>query len=442
MNERNPGVSETPFIDVTAIYSLPRTTGIQRVVRDIVGDGNGVRLVRYSSKLGQYIHVPSLPSLIPRAETSLGRKLRQLAKSVSFRVWVFFGHVAEKTGATRIYGPDRRKSSRIYALLLSDAVLSTTKEATGIQLPVTLTSGDWLWLLDIPKSSEHVEFIKRTIESSECRFGIYIYDIIPVDHPELIGGAASEEVRREYLEYLSLVPLASRVFFLSQYTRARYLAFAARSGIKPPKSESVVYPPLSLRRYDDLVQHEVRKNPELRDFLGDSKGRMRAFCVSPLNRRKNLKVALEAFEILANRGSNLQFLVVAPTLSAGDQETVTLVHRLAKKYPNDFLVLNQVSDAELVACYQAADIVMMPSILEGFGLPIVEGLYFGCHVLASNESSFIELGQLLPIDLLPSSDPRAWAEKIQEKNGIRPAAFDVSAFLPSPDQFRELMVSQ
>lgn len=57
-----------------------------------------------------------------------------------------------------------------------------------------------------------------------------------------------------------------------------------------------------------------------------------------------------------------------------------------------FLKLGFVSDADLIALYNLATVFVMPSIYEGFGLPILEAMKCGCPVITTREGSLAEVG--------------------------------------------------
>jgi len=55
--------------------------------------------------------------------------------------------------------------------------------------------------------------------------------------------------------------------------------------------------------------------------------------------------------------------------------------------------LGFVSDEDLVMLYNMATVFAMPSLYEGFGLPILEAMSCGCPVISSKEGSISEVGQ-------------------------------------------------
>lgn len=54
-------------------------------------------------------------------------------------------------------------------------------------------------------------------------------------------------------------------------------------------------------------------------------------------------------------------------------------------------ILGYISEEELIAFYQIAEIYIYPSLYEGFGLPILEAQACGCPVLTSSETSCPEV---------------------------------------------------
>ena len=60
-------------------------------------------------------------------------------------------------------------------------------------------------------------------------------------------------------------------------------------------------------------------------------------------------------------------------------------------WPDFVRRLGAVSEEDLVALYNAASVVAYPSLVEGFGLPVVEAMACGTPVLTSNRSSLAEV---------------------------------------------------
>ena len=56
-------------------------------------------------------------------------------------------------------------------------------------------------------------------------------------------------------------------------------------------------------------------------------------------------------------------------------------------------MFNNLSDTELDYCYKNSKALVNPSLVEGFGLPLVEALHKGLPVLASDIPVFREVGE-------------------------------------------------
>ncbi len=62
------------------------------------------------------------------------------------------------------------------------------------------------------------------------------------------------------------------------------------------------------------------------------------------------------------------------------------------KNDHDFINLGYLEKRDLIILYNLATMLIMPSLYEGFGLPILEAMNCGCPVLASREGSIPEVG--------------------------------------------------
>jgi glycosyltransferase involved in cell wall biosynthesis len=134
-------------------------------------------------------------------------------------------------------------------------------------------------------------------------------------------------------------------------------------------------------------------------------------------RTKNLDSALQSLEI-ARRESTVTFQVVmyGPTNSA---EICT--GNLACKL--DLHNLGFVDVKDLAALFRNAHAFLMPSLYEGFGLPLVEAMSCGCPVIASNRGSLPEIAS-------------AGAQCFDPFN-VKGMAKAVSALLRSPEELQQ-----
>ncbi|MDB4926293.1 glycosyltransferase family 1 protein [Mucilaginibacter sp.] len=107
---------------------------------------------------------------------------------------------------------------------------------------------------------------------------------------------------------------------------------------------------------------------------------------------KNLKRALLAFVKAAINYPDLRFLIVGKkdNFLTGDNEVFDLVKQnnyLTEKV--DFT--GHVSDLHLAFLYKHAKLFLFPTLYEGFGLPPLEAMFFGCPIIVSKEGSLPEI---------------------------------------------------
>jgi glycosyltransferase involved in cell wall biosynthesis len=115
-------------------------------------------------------------------------------------------------------------------------------------------------------------------------------------------------------------------------------------------------------------------------------------CVAQHRRNKNIPLLIRVFGSLLSRGAihpstNLLIVGITGPETANIHETVARRSLSRQVFFRDGL-----SDAELQWCYEHCDALAVPSITEGFGLPVAEGLLAGCRVICSNIPALREVG--------------------------------------------------
>ena len=107
--------------------------------------------------------------------------------------------------------------------------------------------------------------------------------------------------------------------------------------------------------------------------------------------RKNTPGLIRAWSSIASELRKSHQLIIAcaavPVVQARWRDVAHSVGLTAQ----DVVFTDSVTDDEMVALYQAARLSVMPSLEEGFGLPVAEAAACGCITICSNNSSLPEV---------------------------------------------------
>jgi len=125
--------------------------------------------------------------------------------------------------------------------------------------------------------------------------------------------------------------------------------------------------------------------------------------VGTLEPRKNLRRLLGAWAGLPAALRQSHQLVIAGGKGWGGVDVPQLVQALG--LGDTALVLGYVSDAQLAGLYAHARFLAMPSLYEGFGLPLVESMAHGVPVLTANCSAMPEVAGDAGVLVNPLSEP-------------------------------------
>lgn len=137
----------------------------------------------------------------------------------------------------------------------------------------------------------------------------------------------------------------------------------------------------------DLPQHvlsEAERQTERERLVG--LGRYLVLCVGAIQTRKN---TLNAVRALARLPASYK-LVLAGSEGHGSESVLEFMRR--EKLDSRVIRLGYVSNEWLRTLYQAASVLLFPSLEEGFGLPVLEAMAGGTPVVTSQTSCLPEVG--------------------------------------------------
>jgi glycosyltransferase involved in cell wall biosynthesis len=206
------------------------------------------------------------------------------------------------------------------------------------------------------------------------RIVVTLHDLIWVEHPRLIRdgrlGSLSRAVTHLYARgaIRRALQRADRVIAISGYSRERA---AVRFGIDREKI-NVVHHGVSHDRF-----YPAPDVPAAEPYF---------ICVGNTKPYKNIGVALEAFAQVAPR-------ISATLVIVGRGDSLPMLrdrsHRLG--IADRVRFAGGASDEQLRSMLHGALALLFPSLVEGFGLPVLEAMAAGCPVIASTAAAVREV---------------------------------------------------
>ena len=112
------------------------------------------------------------------------------------------------------------------------------------------------------------------------------------------------------------------------------------------------------------------------------------FILSVVNDRphKNVSVLVGAFETFLQKVTIPYKLVIV-----GIPEDISIGNSISRGVADSLIFLPRVTDDQLIALYQNATLFVLPTLYEGFCLPVLEAMACGTPVITSNVSSLPEV---------------------------------------------------
>lgn len=193
---------------------------------------------------------------------------------------------------------------------------------------------------------------------------VTVHDLIPLSSPEGLSRAQQDRFARE----VGFLAQADTLVCVSEFTRQEA---HRRLGLPLEKMQVLPMGAATLPEPDSSMQARLASLPP---FL---------FSAGHNGPRKNLELLPEMARHLAQEASPPLIVRAGAALAAPLAEAIRRHATL--------LELGRINDAELAAAYRCAAVFLMPSRLEGFGLPVIEAMAAGCPVACARASSLPEV---------------------------------------------------
>jgi glycosyltransferase involved in cell wall biosynthesis len=212
---------------------------------------------------------------------------------------------------------------------------------------------------------------------------VTMHDLAPLAIPQIL----SNSLKRAYAALLirRAASHATAILSVSSFT-----ASDLRSRLAVPAHKiTVTYPGLDAGWPRQAIPHTESDGAPYVLFVGN---------VKP---NKNLSALLRAFALVRDR---VPFRLVLAGRMHGFGTGDEAVIRMAESFGDRVRFTDEVSDQQLISLYAGATALCLPSLYEGFGLPLLEAMQLGCPVLSSTAGALPEVAGDAALFFDPVSD--------------------------------------
>jgi glycosyltransferase involved in cell wall biosynthesis len=175
----------------------------------------------------------------------------------------------------------------------------------------------------------------------------------------------------------------------------------------PEEKVSVVWPGVDLDRYrPGLETRDVRERLGLPEHF--------FLFLSTIEPRKNILTLIHAYRELPEATRRTYGLVLSGKVG---WKAEAILAEIRKGDPIGTIVhTGYVSDADIPALYAAAGVFVLPSLYEGFGMPVAEAMACGVPVITADNSSLPEIVKGAGI-MVPALDWKGLAREMERLAG-------------------------
>ena len=261
------------------------------------------------------------------------------------------------------------------------ALLSVATNQIIEDLPTTLVVNS----IFVPEVT-HINLTQRNVTTQiireakrlKIKISFIFYDDTPLRRSEL------KKMRETHANYMRDIHEADFIFPISNYSKNNLLYFWKSHHIQPPASSVIktIYLGNSFASYEQ-ASSKTTQNCEIQSLESPF-----VLSVGSITEHKNQLTLISAFIKFKDKHPDCNLkLLLAGHVSNNIEHRVYRV--ISKRH--DIKLIESPSNETIVAAYQNCLFCVFPSLMEGFGLPIIESLYFNKPCITANFGAMAEI---------------------------------------------------
>ncbi len=310
---------------------------------------------------------------VQRVTRGLAVSLSRLGESVRYVKWDDV-----KNQCVLINLSERERLAHWNGPAIEEFELDIYPSTDKITVPVVqhvLGENHWLIVPEVPHITYHEYPLTLDVlqwsRRAGLKSGFIFYDAIPLQREEF------REMAPRHAKYMQQLLLADVVWPISQWSADDLVAFLVSNNCANSKTlpEIVVIP---LPGESHLCNRIQKPQFEKTFFLS----------IGSIEQRKNQVKLIKAFQEYRNRHSDSAWeLILVGNLHPDVAKEVNRAVRSDTSIKH----FGHVSDHELDILYRTCAFTVFPSVIEGFGLPIIESLWYGKPCVCANFGAMAEV---------------------------------------------------
>lgn len=281
---------------------------------------------------------------------------------------------------------------------------------------------------DMPAEAEHWHYHQATPSKAWIRFGLPLYlashkknDIFwsPAHYmPRYIGSKSVVTIHDLAYEYFPDLFLPSDLYKLKNWTRHSSVQADQIIAVSDATKQDLIK--LYGVREDKIAVVHNGYDADIFNTIQKADSKILAnykllpnnylLFLGTIQPRKNAIKLVQAFHLLKEAGYKGK-LVIAGSIGWLADDTLKVIKDSAES--KDIVMTGYVADSTRKALYSFADVYVLPSLYEGFGVPAIEAMGCGAPVAVANNSSLPEVVGDAGV-LFNATDPADIARAITE----------------------------